>query len=73
MKNERNIQLIGETVDDAIGEAFDKVAKLIGLKYPGGFEIEKKARRGDENSYDLPKPLIAVSYTHLTLPTMIRV
>ena len=58
MKNERNIQLIGETVDDAIGEAFDKVAKLIGLKYPGGYEIEKKARRGDENSYDLPKPLI---------------
>ena len=57
MKNEKNIQLIGETVDDAIGEAFDKVAKLVGLKYPGGFEIEKKAKEGDENSYDLPKPM----------------
>ena len=37
--------LLGETVDDAIGEAFDKVAKLLGLSYPGGAEIEKKAKK----------------------------
>jgi len=49
--------LLGETVDDAIGEAFDKVAKLLGLSYPGGAEIEKKAKKGNENYFDLPKPL----------------
>ena len=58
MKNENNIRLLGETIDDAVGEAFDKVAKLLELKYPGGSEIEKKASEGDENSYNLPKPLI---------------
>ena len=49
--------LLGETLDDAIGEAFDKVAKLLGLPYPGGAEIEQKAKKGNENSFDLPKPL----------------
>ena len=52
-----NYELIGETVDDAIGEAFDKVAKLLGLSYPGGPEIEKNAKNGDENYFKLPKPL----------------
>src|SRR5205814_2490116 len=42
-----NYQLIGHTVDDAAGEAFDKVAKMLGLGYPGGPEIEKHARGGD--------------------------
>ena len=50
-------KLLGETIDDAIGEAFDKVAKLLGLTYPGGAEIEKKAKKGDENFFDLPQPL----------------
>ena len=53
-----DIKLIGETVDDAIGEAFDKVAKILGLSYPGGPEIEKKALGGDENFFKLPQPLI---------------
>ncbi len=52
------IKLIGETIDDAIGEAFDKVAKILGLPYPGGCEIEKKALSGDENSFRLPQPLL---------------
>ena len=52
------IKLIGETVDDAIGEAFDKVAKILGLSYPGGPEIEKKALKGNENAFKLPQPLI---------------
>src|SRR4029434_110567 len=48
-------QLIGSTVDDAAGEAFDKVAKMIGLGYPGGPEIEKWAREGDSNRFQLPR------------------
>src|SRR5210317_1943263 len=58
LKNFNELTLIGETIDDAIGEAFDKVAKILGLSYPGGPEIEKKAMQGDENSFKLPKPLI---------------
>ena len=50
-------KLLGQTLDDAIGEAFDKVAKLLGLTYPGGAEIEEKAKKGNENAFDLPKPL----------------
>ena len=59
LKNYNNIKLIGETIDDAVGEAFDKVAKILGLSYPGGPEIEKKALKGDENSFRLPQPLIS--------------
>ncbi len=58
MKNNKNIVLIGKTVDDALGEAFDKVAKILGLPYPGGNELEKKALEGNENFFDIPKPLI---------------
>lgn len=46
--------VIGETLDDAAGEAFDKVAKLIGLPYPGGPAISKAAESGDENAYKFP-------------------
>src|SRR6266581_2117662 len=52
-----NYQLIGRTVDDAAGEAFDKVAKMLGLGYPGGPEIEKRARGGDPNRFDLPRSM----------------
>ena len=52
------IELLGQSVDDAIGEAFDKTAKLIGLSYPGGAEIEREAVRGNENRFILPKPLV---------------
>ena len=58
LKNYNDILLIGETIDDAIGEAFDKVAKILGLSYPGGLEIEKEALKGNENFFKLPKPLI---------------
>ncbi len=58
MKDESNIELLGQSIDDAIGEAFDKTAKLIGLSYPGGAEIEKEALGGDENRFILPKPLV---------------
>ena len=58
LESYNNIKLIGETIDDAIGEAFDKVAKILGLSYPGGPEIEKKALDGNEKSFKLPQPLI---------------
>ena len=58
MKDEHNIELLGQSIDDAIGEAFDKTAKLIGLSYPGGAEIEREAVRGNENRFILPKPLV---------------
>ena len=50
-------QVVGRTVDDAAGEAFDKVAKMFGLAYPGGPEIEKLARGGDPNRFDLPRSM----------------
>ena len=52
-----NYRRLGTTIDDAPGEAFDKVAKLINLGYPGGPEIEKKAKLGDAKKYKLPRPL----------------
>lgn len=45
------------TIDDALGEAFDKTAKLLGLPYPGGPSVEKSAARGDAGRFDLPRPL----------------
>ena len=51
-------EIIGRTVDDAAGEAFDKVAKLLGLGYPGGPEIEECAKSGDATRYDFPRSMI---------------
>ncbi len=51
------MELLGSTRDDAAGEAFDKAAKLLGLGYPGGAELEALARGGDPNAVDLPRPL----------------
>ncbi|MGE3313646.1 MAG: tRNA (adenosine(37)-N6)-threonylcarbamoyltransferase complex transferase subunit TsaD [Planctomycetaceae bacterium] len=51
-------RLIGSTIDDAAGEAFDKAAKLLGLPYPGGPSIERTARRGDRTSIEFPRPMI---------------
>lgn len=55
MKKHCDFELLGSTRDDAAGEAFDKVAKLLGLNYPGGPEIEKVALNGDEYAFDFPK------------------
>ena len=57
MQSSNEIRLLGESVDDAIGEAFDKTAKILGLSYPGGLQIEKRASDGDENFFILPKPM----------------
>jgi N6-L-threonylcarbamoyladenine synthase len=48
---------LGTTVDDALGEAFDKTAKLLGLPYPGGPNVERAARSGDPSRFALPRPL----------------
>lgn len=51
-------RVLGSTLDDASGEAFDKVAKLLGLGYPGGVEIERMARDGDPARYDFPRSML---------------
>ena len=49
---------LGTTIDDALGEAFDKTAKLLGIQFPGGPQIEVYAKKGDPNKYKLPKPIL---------------
>jgi len=58
MKGHGKYKLLGETRDDAAGEAFDKVAKLLNLGYPGGPIISQKAKKGNPNAFDLPRPMI---------------
>lgn len=53
-----NYQTLGQTIDDAAGEAFDKFAKMLGLPYPGGVQVDKLAQKGDPKSYTFPRPLI---------------
>lgn len=57
LKSYKDAQIIGSTVDDAAGEAFDKVAKLLGLPYPGGPAISKLAEKGDP-SFKFPRPML---------------
>jgi len=49
---------LGTTIDDALGEAFDKTAKLLGIEFPGGPQIEVLAKKGDPEKYSLPKPIL---------------
>jgi N6-L-threonylcarbamoyladenine synthase len=51
-------QLLGTTLDDAVGEAFDKTAKLLGLGYPGGPALARLAEDGDEKAFDFPRPML---------------
>ena len=53
-----NYKRLGTTIDDALGEAFDKTAKLLGIEFPGGPKIEEWAKKGDQNYFKLPKPII---------------
>ena len=68
MKEHLSFEIIGETKDDAIGESFDKVARVLGLPYPGGVAIDKLAKLG-KHTYSLPTPLkdgsLNVSYSGL--------
>ena len=57
VKNFGDYELLGETRDDAAGEAYDKAARILGLKYPGGPEIDRLAKDGNPNAFDFPVPL----------------
>jgi N6-L-threonylcarbamoyladenine synthase len=59
-------QRLGTTIDDAVGEAFDKAAKMMGLSYPGGPEIERMAQQGDPSRFDLPRPLLGAKDCHFS-------
>lgn len=66
---------LGTTVDDALGEAFDKTAKLLGLPYPGGPAVERAARGGDATRFDLPRPMLGRTELHFSfsgLKTAVR-
>ncbi|MBA4149891.1 MAG: tRNA (adenosine(37)-N6)-threonylcarbamoyltransferase complex transferase subunit TsaD [Verrucomicrobia bacterium] len=58
VKNELEHEVLGGTVDDAAGECFDKIAKLIGLPYPGGPELDRLAATGNPKAYDFPRPML---------------
>ncbi|WP_149277067.1 tRNA (adenosine(37)-N6)-threonylcarbamoyltransferase complex transferase subunit TsaD [Pareuzebyella sediminis] len=58
VKNYFDMEILGETLDDAVGEAFDKSAKILGLPYPGGPLIDKNAQKGDPKAYPFPKPKV---------------
>jgi N6-L-threonylcarbamoyladenine synthase len=65
--------VVGRTVDDAAGEAFDKVAKMLGLAYPGGQEIENRARSGDPSRFDLPRSMLgSENFSFSGLKTAVR-
>ncbi len=57
---------LGTTIDDAVGEAFDKAAKMLGLAYPGGPEIERAAKSGNPSRFDLPRPLLRSEGCHFS-------
>ena len=68
-------RILGRTLDDAAGEAFDKVAKMLGLAYPGGPEIERCARGGDPARFDLPRSMISsgdANFSFSGLKTAVR-
>ncbi len=75
VKDVNNYERLGTTIDDAVGEAFDKVAKMLGLGYPGGPAIEKMALTGNPARFSLPRPLIGSGDCNLSfsgLKTAVR-
>lgn len=61
LKSETEMEILGSTIDDSIGEVYDKVARILGMKYPGGPNIEKAAMEG-ANTYQLPRPMLDSTY-----------
>ena len=58
VKDYFNMEILGETLDDAVGEAYDKSAKILGLPYPGGPLVDKNAQEGNPNAFPFPKPKV---------------
>lgn len=76
MRGHGEYERLGETLDDAVGEAFDKVAKLLGLSYPGGPAISKAAETGDAQKYNFPRPMAqdaTLNFSYSGLKTAVRV
>ncbi|MDR2563250.1 MAG: tRNA (adenosine(37)-N6)-threonylcarbamoyltransferase complex transferase subunit TsaD [Prevotellaceae bacterium] len=70
VKNHLDFEILGETIDDAAGEAFDKCAKVMGLPYPGGPVIDALAKEGDEKAFAFAKPRVAgLNYSFSGLKT----
>lgn len=70
-----NFEVIGKTLDDSVGESFDKVSKMLGLGYPGGPLVEQAALRGNEQRFDFPHPLCTKNSTFFSfsgLKTAVR-
>ena len=68
-------KLLGESLDDAAGEAFDKVGKMLGLPYPGGPHVAKLAQRGDPTRFNFPRPMInrpGLDFSFSGLKTYVR-
>jgi N6-L-threonylcarbamoyladenine synthase len=75
MRNHGEYEILGQTLDDAIGESFDKVGRILNMGYPAGPVLEKIAESGDENTYSLPIPMqhskdLNLSYSGLKTATM---
>jgi len=66
MRDWGKYEIIGETKDDAVGEAFDKVARMLGLPYPGGPEISRLGERGRPGIYPLPRPMLRSNDYHFS-------
>ena len=72
VKDYFEMEVIGKTLDDAAGEAFDKIAKLLGLDYPGGPLLDKLAQKGDPNKFAFPKPRVGdLDYSFSGLKTSV--
>jgi len=75
VKGVGDYERFGTTIDDALGEAFDKTAKLLGLPYPGGPAVEKAAKAGNPNRFSLPRPLVGearLDFSFSGLKTAVR-
>lgn len=75
VENVGKYQTLGSTLDDAVGECFDKVARMLGLPYPGGPEIERLALKGNPNAFSFPKPMMGQKHLNFSfsgLKTAVR-
>lgn len=75
VENVGKYKTLGSTLDDAVGECFDKVARMLGLPYPGGPEIEKQALKGNPKAFSFPKPMLGQKHLNFSfsgLKTAVR-
>ncbi|NLC27886.1 MAG: tRNA (adenosine(37)-N6)-threonylcarbamoyltransferase complex transferase subunit TsaD [Campylobacteraceae bacterium] len=76
VKSHEEVELLATTMDDSFGESFDKVAKMLGLSYPGGPEVEKRASRGDTKRFNFTVPLLHTSklaFSYSGLKNQVRI